>query len=376
MLAYARVAHDSDKIEKTDPGLKGHTLQQKAVEPPQTFFTNDSDELFIGQIIFSTMYSVNFVMSLFLSIILLPTVLDRMDHGGNFFEDTVRVQWFIAALLACAYLFAVFVTDLIFLSVYSNSRNIFVVLKILFFFVLTIFVIVTLVYYYCKKAHAKRNTSLIKKIALVGPVWVAIFLLSLSIVPTVLLLCAYPMDTFALIVIHVALIYTETKVGTFVFMQFSVPECTCCRSKDNDIEQAKPNSYSNDQVSLLSKDGKTNSLQKINQPTEEDTQGGRCCPYKPTQECARVCKVLKIGSFGTVIIIMLFVLVGVYFTFIWFYQFILLRSANKNVALDIILKYIPSVVIGLLGFLISKGTSYKHQKMVKKIKKRRASCHF
>lgn len=367
LLAYARGAQGSGEIEKTNPELKGHTLPQSAVEPPLSFVNiNDSPELVIGEILFGIMYLVNALISLSVGIMLLPRVYDHIAiPKEEFFKDPIRVQWLTAALLAGAYFLAVIGTDAYFLSVNVKSFNLFILLKLIFSFIPLLFAVISSICYWCKKSHAEYHTPynkcgttfnecgsifikcdtdsivfiLFTKITLVVTVWLAIYLLSLSIVPTVLLLCAYPMNTFALIVIHVALIYFEIKVGTFVFMMlweisfylenkdFLCLKCMSCRS--NRIASSQDD--------------------------------------KPT--C--VCRVLRIG---TVIIFMLFVLAVVYFTFIWFYQFILLRSVSSNVAVDIILKYIPSAVIGLFGFFISKGTPYKHQNMVNN--KRRASLDF
>ena len=341
------------------------------------------------------MYSINALISLSLSIMLLPTVLEKYDkkmihQEGKFFEeDPVRVQWLTAALLAGAYLFAVFVTDIYFLSVNVKSFNLFILLKLLFS-VVPLFFVVILSICYCCKNHTKCYTAFSKcgivvkkcgtafikcdttffncdttaiafihfrKITLVGTVWLAIYLLSLSIVPTVLLLCAYPMNTFALIVIHVALIYTETKVGTLVFMQLHKMNCMCCESRTTNVKDATPNSQNCCTLisSVLttreaeSRD-ETNNFQSTNRNEQNVSlltnrrACCRCCSYKPKR--VYVCQLISMG-------IMFVVLVGVYFSFIWFYQFILLRSVNSNVAFDIILKYVPSAVIGLFGFFIS-----------------------
>ena len=361
LLAYARGAQGSSEIEKTNPELKGHTLPQNAVEPPLSFVnTNDPPELVIGEILFGIMYLVNALISLSVGIMLLPRVFDVYDRNvipkEGFLKDPIRVQWLTAALLAGAYFLAVIGTDAYFLSVNVKSFNLFILLKLLFSFIPLLFAVISSICYWCKKSHAEYYTSynkcgtafnecgitfiecdtnsnvfiLFRKITLVVTVWLGIYLLSLSIVPTVLLLCAYPMNTFALIVIHVALIYFEIKVGTFVFMMLNVWEISFYR-ENKDFLWLKCMSCRSNRIASLQDD-------------------------KPT--C--VCRVLRIG---TVIIFMLFVLAVVYFTFIWFYQFILLRSVSSNVAVDIILKYLPSAVIGLFGFFISKGTPYGQQRI-------------
>ena len=374
LLAHARVAQDSGKIEKTNPELKGHTLPQSAVEPPQSFVnTNDSYELMIGKLVFGFMYSVNFLISLSLSLTLLPgflKVYENTVQEGDFFDDPGRVQWFTAALLALAYIIAVIAAEIFQLVNLSKNCNldIFIVLKCVFSVILSPFVIGLLIYLYCtKETHAKFDTAIAKKLILVGVVWLAIYLLALSIVPTVLLLCAYPMDTFALIVIHVALVYFEIKVGMLVFMQLSMSKCmSCCRQLSRALdkcprhrdshefllsEETSDNSSLQADVEPSGADSQTNQPRGNNKATSDahGLQGGRCCSCM-----CLVCRVIT----GFVMFIGL---VGIYFAFIWFYQFILLRSVNSNVALDIILKYIPSAVIGLFGFFINKGISYEHQ---------------
>ena len=305
------------------------------------------------------MYSVNFVISLSLSIILLPTVIkfykDKMCQEKGFFEDPARVQWLTAASLACVYILVDFATDIYFLV---TNWNIFIFLKFIFSFILAICVIISLICWKicCKKTNDDCDiTNVIFKFCLVSIVWLAIFLLSLSIVPTVLLLCAYPMDTFALIVIHVALIYTETEIGTFVIMQLflilpqkrdeSWPKwmcllCSlCCQSRANNGNPPSPD----DSEGLVA----------------NGQQHCKCCSYNTKHGC--VCRLVSI----TIILPILIVFnISVYCTFIWFYQFILLRSVNSNVAFDIILKYIPSVVIGLIGFFIRKETFKDKKKKI------------
>ena len=48
---------------------------------------------------------------------------------------------------------------------------------------------------------------------------------------------------------------------------------------------------------------------------------------------------------------------SVYISVMWFYQFLFLRNlTNNNIAIDIIITYVPSVGIAVLGYLMQKGT--------------------
>ena len=96
-----------------------------------------------------------------------------------------------------------------------------------------------IIFYYCTSNTLRSNTkalclqplpfldmihshwSNISRVVLVGLLTHEIVLMILSVFPTLLLLFAQPMNTFALLVIHVALFYTETMAGIVVIEQLN-----------------------------------------------------------------------------------------------------------------------------------------------------------
>ena len=87
--------------------------------------------------------------------------------------------------------------------------------------------------YYCKSDKPRSN---INRLVLVGLLTHETVLIILSIFPTLLLLFSQPSNTFALLVIHVALFYTETIAGVLVierlnknmWIQKLLHKCKCC----------------------------------------------------------------------------------------------------------------------------------------------------
>ena len=78
------------------------------------------------------------------------------------------------------------------------------------------------------------HRSNISRVVLVGLSTHVIVLIILSIFPTMLLLFAQPANTFALLLIHVALFYTETVAGILVIEQLNTNiymyKSCCCVS--------------------------------------------------------------------------------------------------------------------------------------------------
>ena len=136
----------------------------------------------------------------------------------------------------------------------------------------------------------------------------ALILLSVSVFPTLLLLFAHPENTFALIIIHVALFYTETVIGAYV------------------IEQ----------------------LNKHIHPRERPVGYGPLGGSANQSSCSRKC-LLIIGILALVPVLIL-----VYFSLVWLYQFLILRNSSSNIAFDMIIQYVPTVAIAAFGFFVSQ----------------------
>ena len=137
--------------------------------------------------------------------------------------------------------------------------------------------------------------------------------------PIILLLFAHPMNTFALLGIHVALFYTETMVGILIIDRLKLCKCSC---RDD---------YSPERQPLIGRN-------KEDQPSY----------------CTTACKIILWP-------ILLLIASGfIYFSVICFYQFLFLRNlSSNNLGVDIIIKYLPSIAIGAFGFGIKTTFSKK-----------------
>ena len=314
------------------------------------------------------MYIVNALTTYFFGIFLYRLLLkvydSEVEREKNF---PFRVQFFTVTLLASVYLGAIYLTDMGYYYHNWDNRNVFIVLKMIFITIPFMGWVLLITVYYCKsdtlrsntKALCLRRTSFlvtisghwrnISRVVLVGLLTHEIVLIILSIFPTLLLLFAQPTNTFALLVIHIALFYTETITGMLVIERLNKSMCIQkllhkCRSrkrehnKEGFTEQA-------------CKSKRYNKLLSMAQNTREN-EGGE----------------IEYNSFinGVVLLIgvaPMFIGLGfVYISVMWFYQFLFLRNLNNNLAFDIIIKYVPSVGIAAFGYLIQKGTFSKAKK--------------
>ena len=140
--------------------------------------------------------------------------------------------------MAGVYFGALYLTDMGYYFHNWDNPNVFIVLKMVFITMPFIGWILLIAVYYCKSDTLRRsivdvlclqpltfldrisyNLRNISRVVLVGLLTHEIVLIILSIFPTLLLLFAHPMNTFALLAIHVALFYTETIMGTLVIEQ-------------------------------------------------------------------------------------------------------------------------------------------------------------
>ena len=197
---------------------------------------------------------------------------------------------------------------------------------------------------YCKK----QNILLLISVKVLS---LALILLSLSVFPTLLLLFAHPENTFALIVIHIALVYTETVIGAYLIERLNrctcpypcchtskiraccnffglwnkCKSCLCCRRQYEDLSAPSPNGNQQNQ---------THGTEKA-------------CPwYCQPNKCVLFWGILALVT----------LLISVYLLLIGLYQFLILRNDSSNVAFDMIIQYIPGVAIVALGFFVSKST--------------------
>ena len=245
-------------------------------------------------------------------------------NNRTFFQDKDQVQFLMITFLTNTYITLFYVIDLFYHLINHEHFNIFVFLKMLYgiltYGLLLLFIIL---YHSCKrtgccKCSFKCDCEGFIGTFLVSLLTLAVALLILNILPIILLLFAHPMNTFALLGIHVALFYTETMAGILIINQLKLCKCSC---RDN---------YSSERQLLIEKD-------------EED---------QPSY-CTR-CKIILWA-------ILLLIASGfIYFSVICFYQFLFLRNlSSNNLGVDIIIKYLPSIAIGAFGFGIKTTFSKK-----------------
>ena len=254
-----------------------------------------------------------------------------------------RVQFFTVTLLASIYLGAIYLTDMGYYFHNWDNHNVFILLKMIFITIPFMGWVLLIAVYYCKSNTLRSNTKAlclrwtsflvtisshwrnISRVALVGLLTHEIVLILLSIFPTLLLLFAQPTNTFALLVIHIAIFYTETLTGMLVIEQLNKSMCIQkllhkCRSskwehnKEGFTEQA-------------CKSKRYNKLLSMAHNTWEN-EGGEI-------EDSIINGVVLIIGVAPMFIGLGFVYMYEHVSVKWFYQFLFLRNFNNNFTFDI-----------------------------------------
>ena len=359
-------------MQNVKPDYKGYTLPQSGVEPYNYNESNIDPNEEIGQQLFLCMYIVNAVIAYVFGIFLyqqLHKVYDGEVKKEK--DDPFRLQFFTVILLASVYFVALYLADIYYYMYIYNwnnrngfidllnrngfidllNRNGFIDLKMILMTIPVMGWVLSIPVNYCnldtltcrsttkapclqRLSFMKIFSNIIREVS-VGLLTLAIVLLILGVFPTLLLFFAHPLNTSALLVIHIALFYIETKTGMLVIEQLNKSKCTqnllytCkrCRSERNQGSSTKLA-----RKSLLSKAHNKREY-------KSNTNG----------------VVLAIW-----VVLMLIGSVIVYPIVMWFYHILLLRSLINNLAFDIFIKHIPNVVIALSGFmyLIQNGPFY------------------
>ena len=286
---------------------------------PYNYYESDKDpNEALGQQLIYWMYLVKAVIVYIIGFFLYRELLEVYDSKVGRDKD-FPFQFF--TLLASVYIGALYVTDMGYYYYYNwNNCNVIIALKLIVmsfpFVIYVIFITVKCASLKCTcmsrlLSFLNMTSSNIRREAFVGLLTLAIVLLILSIFPTLLLFYAHPMNTLALLVIHVALFYTETMAGMLVIKRLNESECCKCEhNQENSTEQSTCN-----------------------------TSGAMCAIW------------VVLTLIGLVIILI------VYIFAMWFYQILLLRSLINNLAYNIFVKYIPGAGIVVFGYkyFIQKG---------------------
>ena len=299
-------------------------------------------------IFFVIMYILNAVISLLLGFcLLLPFMNSKINYltknnkGTDLCDNPVQVKFLVAAMLAFLYIPA---STIIIIDQLIRHPNVFIVIRLVYYVLVLVFglfgyeVLVCICHCAMKEKgegleqnkESKKCTCLSLSVKVLS---LALILLSLSVFPTLLLLFAHPENTFALIVIHVALFYTETVIGAYIIERMNRCIRPCCRTSS--CCQTGDRTYVEMQEFKAEKEDPQQALLGNTDNKESNTRAGKC--------------LLIVG-----IIFLVAVLVSIYFSLVWLYQFVILRNASSNVAFDMIIRYIPGVAIAALGFFVSK----------------------
>ena len=359
--------HGTQALQNINPDYKGYTLPQTGVELYKYNESNEDPNEKLGQRLFLYMYTVNavtaYVFGIFLYRLLLEVYDSAVEREKNFFDDQFRVQFFTVTLMASVYLGALYLTDMGYYFHKHDNANVFIVLKMVFTTMPFMGWILLIAVYYYKSDTLRSKTkalclrqksfpdmisshrSNITRVLLVGLLTHEIVLIILSVFPTLLLLFAHPMNTFALLVIHVALFYTVTIAGIIVIEQLYknmwipklLDKCRTCKCKHTREQKSKP----------IADEPQTTPHQM-----EQNTREGEIEDNSIIN-----------GIFLAIGVLLMFIGLGfVYVSVMWFYQFLFLRNLSNNLAFDIIIKYVPSAGIAAFGYLIQKGTFSKTKK--------------
>ena len=185
------------------------------------------------------MYTLNAAIALLVGVFLLPSLFKMYDdvntNDKSFFEDKFKVRILVITFLMNIYITLLYIIDIGIHIANLQNINLFVLLKMVCGFITFSLVILFIICYllykccmYCKSKDRKWNHEDIFRALLISLLTLAVALLILNILPIILLLFAHPMNTFALLGIHVALFYTETMAGILIIDQLnSCPGCTC-----------------------------------------------------------------------------------------------------------------------------------------------------
>ena len=349
-----------------------------------------------GLKVFTFIYTVNILLSMVLTIFLLPSIFVAFDTVTNkltFLDDPSQVQLMVIALLASLFMIAIYISETIQMSgnldCTSNSQNFTVQfsqnciwhnpLFVLKFVSSTIIhflcIVVTNIHYVC--CHP-RNCLNIFKMCGVTLLSVFIFTLIRDIFPAILLLLAFPVDAFALLALHIALFYTKTMVGTLVVCQSrkfwkSFGEKIKTKSKNYGTAVVPSQSTSDEETDPL--------IISCAEIRRHPTQNGR--PHlrssqfellnsvaatavlprpKPTRfkmKIDNLC-VCRIFLCGLGIVAFCASMILFYLCMMSFFQLFILRNFNTDTVFSVMIKYVPTAAIGLFGFVIGKSTLFQN----------------
>ena len=223
--------------------------------------------------------------------------------------DNYKYKPIFMAGSAISFMYSVSSISIALYQITETSRlplNEFQYMKIIFLFVLVVWLTVTAVvltkYYMISNQHIKKVVAFFCGLSL------AVFTadVMLSFVPTFLLLFAYPISSSAMLVLHIAIFYCTIVL---LAVYFSILHKWIIKHEDAHVRAIK----------------------------------------------LKAC--INLGWFVYIMIglIVIALLPLTYTCILFFYQFVITRSNTANITSNGIALYIPSLVIAVFGFLVKKG---------------------
>ena len=237
--------------------------------------------------------------------------------------DNYKYKPIFMAGSAISFMYSVSSISIALYQITETSRlplNEFQYMKIIFLFVLVVWLTVTAVvltkYYTISNQHIKKVVAFFCGLSL------AVFTadVMLSFVPTFLLLFAYPISSSALLVLHIAIFYC-TIILLAIYFSILHKWITKHHQTVSKIVKKKNNEHAH--------------VRAIN----------------------KLKAIINFGWFVYIVIglIVIALLPLTYICILFFYQFVITRSNTTNVSSSGISLYIPSLVIAVFGFLVKKG---------------------
>ena len=328
-----------------------------------------------GLYVFIIIYTVNILLSVVLTVFLLPSIFVAFDTVANkstFLDNPSQVQLMVIALLASLFMIAIYISDIIQLVDHTDNPLIWfkVVSSVL---ILTSCLIITNIHYVCCQP---RNCLNILKMCGVTLLSAFIFTLIRDIFPTILVFFAFSVDTFALIALHVALFYTETMVGTVVVCQsrkFWKSFGEKIKTKSKNYGTTPVQSISDEETNLSCAEirrrhptlNERSHLQSSQFELLNPVAPTAVLPHpKPTRVKIKfvnslilcICRILLCGlGIAAFCVTMVFF----YLCMMSFFQLFILRNLDNNTAFSMMMKYVPTAAIGLFGFVIGKSIMFQ-----------------
>lgn len=317
---------------------KGITLQCDTVE--RYWLTNPqqrSNDAQFGRYILLYAYMIGFFLTLILAPILMPLLFkvlkDMLDDTNE--ENSYYFKLMFAGASTVSFAYSVVSIGVSFHQLSRSSDfppNEFELMKICFLGIILVWLLLLTVLFTIYYHFELKPNSMKKMSAFFSALGLSTFSASLmlSFTPTVLLLFAYPVDTSALLALHVALFYSTTVVIAVFFNNVRIW-----------IEH-----HRNIARRLISNCGRSTAIEI-----------GICFGF--------FCQIF-LGSF------LLILLPLIYISIILLYQFVIARNESNELASSNIAKYIPPILIAVFGFLLNKGAFELPQKT--RLKQEKKKC--